>query len=139
MAHGQAIDADFFRRCALVRYEEATVLFDSGFTTGAVYRAGDAIECILKALLLSPIPARKQAEAMRSFRGNQGHDLTWLRDQYFLRGGARFTPSIQRSFTLVNAWSTDLRYSPRKEFRDADRFLSAAEALLVWGKGRLRK
>jgi len=43
-----------------------------------------------------------------------------------------------RAFTLVNDWSTDLRYLPRTMRADEARdFLAAAESILRWVDGRL--
>jgi HEPN domain-containing protein len=137
MTRRKSSDSRFFLRCALMRFEEAMVLFDAGFTTGAVYLAGYAVECVLKALLLSTVPASQRPSVLASFRGNLGHDLVWLCERYYACGGTRFPKAAARSFTLISDWSTDLRYSPRKEFEEADAFLRAAEAVLFWAKVRL--
>jgi HEPN domain-containing protein len=138
MAVPSSKEARLFYRCAFQRYEDAQILFRDQRTTGAVYLAGYSIECILKALILSVVPARNQAALLQSFRGNQAHDYEWLRYQYRLNGGARFPREINRDFTLVNDWSTDLRYTPRTLKEDeAEAFLAAAEAIVHWADGRL--
>ena len=103
MAVPASSEARLFYRCALQRQEDAQILLDRGErTTGAVYLAGYAIECILKALLLSAVAPAIQAEMLRFFRGVRAHDYEWLRNQYLQNGGARFPREVNEAFTLVN-------------------------------------
>ena len=45
---------------------------------------------------------------------------------------------IPEAFTLVNDWSTDMRYLPRTLKADeAEGFLSAAENIIRWADGRI--
>lgn len=107
-------------------------------TTGAVYLAGYGIECILKALVLMAVPAGFRPDTLRSFRGSRAHEYDWLRALYLTNGGARFPSEITQHFTLVNDWSTDLRYMPRSVGPDdADAFLASATAIIRWADGRL--
>ncbi len=69
MAIPSSRDARLFYRCAFQRYEEAGVLLEAGYTTGAIYLAGYGIECILKSLVLMAVPADNQADVMKSFGG----------------------------------------------------------------------
>ena len=131
-------DARLYYRCAFQRYEEAEVLFTADFTTGAVYLAGYGIECILKALILMAVPVAARSETLKSFRGSKAHEYEWLRSLYLTNGGARFPREITQQFTLVNDWSTDLRYTPRSvRADDAEAFLKAAVAIIHWADGRL--
>jgi hypothetical protein len=137
MAMPKTKDAVLYYRCAIQRFEEARILQNAEHGTGAVYLAGYGIECMLKALVLHSTPAKRQSEAMQSFRGGQGHDYDWLREQYRSKGGAIFPQNVNQSFTLVNGWSTDLRYTPRNLRGDeADDFLNAVESILGWAKQR---
>ena len=137
MAIPNSMDARLYYRCAIQRHEEAVVLLRADYTTGAVYLAGYGIECVLKALLLIAVPPGDRTNTLKSFRGGQAHDYEWLRSCYLTRGGARFPPQITRSFTLVNGWSTDLRYNPRKvKTVDAEAFLAAAVDIIRWAEGR---
>ena len=138
MAIPGSSDARLFYRCAFQRYEEAEVLFKADFTTGAVYLAGYGIECILIALVLMAVPAGHRPDTLRSFRGNRAHEYEWFRSLYLTNGGARFPREINQHFTLVNDWSTDLRYTPRSVRADeAEAFLAAAVAIIRWADGRL--
>jgi hypothetical protein len=142
MAIPASPDARLFYRCAFQRYEEANVLLRAEFTTGAVYLAGYlagyGIECILKALVLMAVPALDRPEVLKSFRGSKAHEFEWLRTMYLSQGGSRFPRDITQHFTLVNDWSTDLRYVPRMvRIDEAEAFLTAAVAIIRWADGRL--
>src|SRR5690349_6619004 len=91
-------DARLYYRAAFQRYEEAEVLADAGYTTGAIYLAGYGIECILKALVLMAIPAGARPDMLKSFRGSRAHEYEWLRSLYLTNGGARFPREITQHF-----------------------------------------
>jgi len=106
-------------------------------TTGAVYLSGYAIECILKALILSAVPGAREHEILESFRGAKAHNYEWLRTIYLENGGARFPPDVNQAFTLASDWTTDLRYVPRTlTLREADAFLAASGRILRWASRR---
>jgi len=138
MGKPSSADARLFYRCAIRRFEEAQVLFKAEYTTGAVYLAGYGVECILKALLLTAVPANQRATLLQSFRGAKAHEYDWLRSLYLEKGGARFPREINKHFTLVNDWSTDLRYLPRQVgTADAESLLKATEAIMQWAQERM--
>lgn len=130
------IDSRFFYRCAVQRLEDADALLDSERTTGAVYMAGYAIECALKALLLSVLSVANRRKMVRTFRGVLAHDFEWLKAQYLRNGGARPPTEIQELLTTsYSAWATDLRYKPGNVGRhDAFDFLESARRILNWAK-----
>jgi hypothetical protein len=131
-------EARLFYRCAFQRFDDAQVLLRADHTTGAVYLAGYAVECILKALVLMTIPLAGRPAMFQTFRGQRAHDFEWLRTQYYQNGGPRFPREINESFTLVNVWSTDLRYvagSLRDE--ESEGFLAAAANIMRLADGRL--
>jgi HEPN domain-containing protein len=138
MATPASPDARLYYRCAFQRYEEAEVLFKAEYTTGAVYLAGYGIECILKALVLMTVPASFRLDTLKSFRGGKAHEYEWLRSLYLTNGGGRFPREITQHFTLVNDWSTDLRYTPRSvRDEEAEAFVASAVAIIRWADGRL--
>ncbi len=93
---------------------------------------------MLKSLILSALPLDRRAEMFQSFRGAKGHDCAWLRTRYLENGGARFPVEINKSFILVNEWTTDLRYLPRTlTNKEAGRFLSGVKSILHWADGTL--
>jgi hypothetical protein len=105
---------------------------------GAVYLAGYAIECMLKALIMEGVPAGRQDAMLRDFRGNVAHDFGWLRRLYLTTGGKPFSREMTRNFTDVRYWSTELRYDPKvMKGTDPDSFLQSAEAIMKWADGRL--
>lgn len=138
MAVPASIEARLYYRCALQRHDDAQVLLRADHTTGAVYLAGYGVECILKALILSGLALAARVVMLDSFRGARAHDYEWLRTQHLQNGGARFPREITEAFTLVNDWSTDLRYLPRTlRIEEAEGFVSATGRILRWADGRL--
>ncbi len=138
MAIPDSSDARLYYRCAYLRCDEAKVLLKAGYTTGAVYLAGYGIVCILKALVIMAVPASDRPSTLKLFRGNKAHEYEWLRSLYLTRGGLRFPREITRHFTLVNDWSTDLRYTPRTvREHDAEAFLASSIAIIKWADGRI--
>jgi hypothetical protein len=127
-----------FYRCAYQRLEEAGVLIEAGYTTGSIYLAGYAVECILKALILNAAPKQIRNEVLSSFRGKKAHEFEWLRTTYLTHQGSRFPKDITIHFATVNDWSTDLRYSPRSiRPEEAAVFLAAANAIIGWANERI--
>ncbi len=138
MAVPTSKEARLFHRCAYQRLEEAQILLQEGCTTGAVYLAGCAVECILKSLVLSSVPPKQRSAVLQSFRGSHAHDYEWLMTHYYQNRGAKLPPEIRRSFALVNEWSTEMRYSPEVfEDGEAESFLRGAGTILQWADKRL--
>jgi HEPN domain-containing protein len=132
MAGRQSQDVRRFKLAALQRFEDAQILFDNNRATGAVYLAGYAVECFLKAVLLDRTPRSKQQAVWNSFRGKAGHNLDSL--QYAVgRVGVSLPPGLLRHFLKVSSWTTDLRYYAGSKKRDDARdFLQSAAQLLEW-------
>ncbi|WP_165221696.1 HEPN domain-containing protein [Aquisphaera insulae] len=138
MANPRSKEARKFYRCAGQRFVEAEVLQKADHPTGAVYLAGYSIECALKSLILAVVAPTDTQEVLHSFRGARAHDYNWLRQTYRLRGGASLPTTVIQDFTLVDTWSTDLRYEPATlHEHEAKAFLDAAGRLIQWAKGRL--
>ncbi len=113
-------------------------LLRGDFTTGAVYLAGYAVECMLKALWLSRIPTSERPSLVDRFHGAKAHDFGWLKAQYLRVGGETLPPAISRAIATVNSWSTDLRYQPgAMKINEAEAFLRTVDEILMWAKGRL--
>jgi hypothetical protein len=88
--------------------------------------------------VLSAVAVGAQEEMLGSFRGMRAHDYEWLRTRYLENRGARFPREITRAFTLVNDWSTELRYLPRTLKADeAAGFRDAARSIINWVDARL--
>jgi len=103
----------------------------------AIYLTGYAVECILKALILTVTPAAGRLGVLRSFRGAAAHDLLWLRARLAERHVGVPGP-VAKELAYVASWSVDLRYEPGPGDReDARRFILSARSILDWADGRL--
>ena len=131
-------EARMFYRCAFQRLEDAQVLLQKTVRP-ARYMAGYGVECILKAVILAGVPSGDVEKTLESFRGNLAHNYDWLKEEiHRTRGRAFFPRDINRRFTEVNFWSTDLRYEAgtvRSEVTQS--FFGAAIAIIHWADGRL--
>ncbi len=133
-----APEARFFYRAAQQRLEDAQVLLAGGRTTGAVYMAGYAVECMLKALLLAQSADRARKMLLRSFRGVKAHDFESLKLRYSRIGGARFPGGVTRAFSVVSTWKTDFRYKATMvDRREAETFLRSVQAIFDFADRRL--
>ncbi len=137
-----------FRRIALRRFDDAQVLFAADRFTAATYFAGYSVECMLKALVISVTPDGQVEELVRSFTGNKAHNYEWLKNKYSemtkgkrtRKGQMPFPMAIKSrvSFSLIAAWTTELRYDPgemREE--EARSFLNAVREVVAELQGRL--
>ncbi|MCO6457219.1 MAG: HEPN domain-containing protein [Pirellulaceae bacterium] len=134
-----AQEARPFYRAGKQRFEDARLLLHQAErTTGAIYLAGYGVECLLKALILSVVPAAQRQAMEANFRGARAHNYDWLKARYFENRGAQFPTEVSKAFALVNTWDTEWRYragtAPR---RDAEAFLESAEQIIIWADGRL--
>lgn len=138
MALPKSREARGFYQAAKERLKDARLLLHGGRTTGAVYLAGYAVECMLKALVLSAVPKRERAGLVDSFRGAKAHDFRWLKRRYLEHGGVQFPPAVMGSFALVEPWRTDIRYQAGAAKRvEAQAFVRAVAEILTWAEGRL--
>jgi len=128
-----------FFRVATQRFAEAEFLLEGERYLASIYIAGYAIECGLKALILTTEPRNRRAELAASFRGSEWHNLNWLVEGYKKRGGPPPPREIRTDLTYVHdEWSVDLRYiAGEKPFREAKRFVAATVRILEWVKERL--
>jgi hypothetical protein len=93
---------------------------------------------MLKALILASTPDGERAEMLASFRGAKAHDYDWLKAKYFAKGGPSFPSAVSKDFSLVDTWTTELRYKAGTSKRgEAEAFLRAAQEIIVWADGRL--
>jgi HEPN domain-containing protein len=114
--------------------EEAGYLNDGGFYTGAVYLAGHAVECMLKALLISRHPPGQRHNVYKACRQKIGHNLEEL-NRRLARIGARIPPSLDEEYATVLTWANEMRYEPGDQSLDhAEGFLNGASRLLDWAE-----
>jgi len=127
-----------FYRVAYQRLEEAEVLFEGGYFVGAVYLAGYAVECMLKALILNSLPAKDHESVEAEFRGQRAHQYEWLRLRYAQTNAPGLPAEIGRSLAFVSTWETSLPYTPGLGDRqDVLRFLAESRKILDWADKRL--
>ncbi|WP_145356614.1 HEPN domain-containing protein [Alienimonas californiensis] len=138
MASGSA-NVRMFLRAADQRLEDARVLAEGGRDAGAMYLAGYAAECGLKAMLLAAVPASGERAILETFRGAAAHDLPALRARYRQAGGAGFSTEIIRTFAELSDWAVALRYDPRPGTpRESARFVASAQSVLAFCRNRSR-
>lgn len=134
----QPPEARLYYRAAKQRYDDAQLLLAAGRTTGAVYLAGYAVECYLKALVLASVAPRLRQELLEEFHGSRAHNLQWLNALYRRHSGGTFPPDIARHLTRLAAWSTDLRYATGSlKEHEADEFMESAIVVTTWADGRM--
>jgi len=121
-----------FQRAALQRFEDAETLLEQQRKTGAMYLAGYAVECMLKALLLSQTPLTRLIDLVKPFHGRLAYNFDWLK-LGLRRSGVNIPSEALRQLVTINTWSTDLRYSSgSKKWQEAHAFLKAAESIVLW-------
>ena len=127
-----------FYRAALERLDDAVFLNAAARNTAAVYLAGYAVECMLKALVVSLVPENRQAEVENRFRGAKAHDFDWLLRLYRQLGGQGMPRVLAADYARVNTWTTEFRYvtSTMKE-QETQAFLASARRVVEWANGRL--
>lgn len=126
-----------FLNAATARRREADILLAAGRSAGAVYLAGYAVECGLKALILALVPAHQQPAVIGQFRTAHAHNFDWLRSLHRAYGGAEPPVGVAVAFTIVADWGTDLRYNPREAYTgDTDDFYDAVAVIMEWVERR---
>jgi HEPN domain-containing protein len=131
-----------FRRAAEQRWLTAHwILSESEYYLDAVYLAGYAVECSLKALIFRRTSNRafeKMYEEVTS--GKKAHDFEFLKG--LLKRPAInlvFPKEVMEPFRRVASWSTDLRYeSGILEYDEANEFLDAVTVIRTWVERLLR-
>lgn len=138
MALPRALEARLFYQSAWQRLEDAEYLLGAKRTTGAIYLAGYAVECMLKALLIATTPKGQRRAIVESFRGAKAHDFDWLKAAYLRAGGPPLPANILQAFGMVNRWTTVLRYRARAiELAEARVFFTAVRQITEWANGRI--
>lgn len=127
-----------FQRAADQRLTTAEFLLAHGFYLDAVYLAGYAVECAMKALVLRWTPRRDFDALLERLTqaGAKGHDFEYLKGILKERrhGRDRADREVLGSLTahlkVVATWSTELRYQVGTlKPREAQAFFDAAQAI----------
>lgn len=127
-----------FHRAADQRLTTAEFLLEHEFYLDAVYLAGYAVECAMKALALRWTPRNEWERVLGQVTeaGAKGHNFEYLKNilKERRRGKNRTDREILGVLTVhlrkVAAWSTDLRYEVGTlKPREAEEFFAAAKAI----------
>jgi hypothetical protein len=136
------IDARLYYRVAKQRLNEGRqILKQLELWSAAQYLSGYAVECILKALLITLTPPVQRPPAgdqtVAWLRKEYGHDLGKLRIG-IARRGVRLPRSLSGEFVFVSTWNPDSRYKPGPgDPGEAARFLAAVGAIVNWADERM--
>jgi len=133
----QSTEVAQFRRVAWKRFEEAEFLLKGGYTTGAMYLSGYAVECMLKSLLIAQFPKRSHKAELDRCKQEVRHDLERLKHE-LAKKGVVVPGSVLPALVLVRTWTPEMRYeSAARHVDEAEDFLAAVKAILDWAKGKL--
>lgn len=129
-------------RAASLRKETADLLASPSLRRGldAVYLAGYAAECALKALILERTSKnRREATLDEISAGAKAHDLQKLRNALILRGVSVPREVWEAIDRICEEWSTDLRYVAKiPPEREVAQFLKRVDVVLDWVGGQRR-
>lgn len=118
----------------------------------AAYLAGYAVECALKAYIITiesagllrdeytltaAIQARRSRGNCPDLSGKRAHDLTLLLRVTGLESAMQCDERIRKQWGMLRKWKTEWRYDPRPytSRRDARALVQAADALHAWLDG----
>jgi HEPN domain-containing protein len=126
-----------FQRAAMQRYTTAEFLFRNGYNLDAMYLAGYAVECTLKALILEVTPDSERAETYGKIcAGSKMHYPENLSG--YLKDLGRPVPLELVKRFRRSQWSVSLRYeSGRRDTGETRGFLKTARAAYDWVEGEL--
>ena len=131
-------DISRFGRAAKQRLTAAELLFNHGFRLEAIYIAGYAIECGLKALVLRRTPRGQHSSMLNKLTrvGSKGHDFEYHRGILIQAPLHCVLPKkIIEALRTASSWSTDLRYETGfGNLRVARKFLDAAQDVVGWAE-----
>lgn len=127
-----------FWRAAEQRLGAAEFLLKAqGFRLEAIYLAGYAVECALKALIIERVPKRQRQEVIQGFRGQVWHSFEYLKRK-LTEFGCPLPVKMIETLRILSSWSTDLRYeSGLRDYNDTKRFIEGAIEVRDWVKGSL--
>jgi len=129
-------------KAAIHRREDAEALFNEKRWRGAMYVAGYAIECTIKARLMSmfEVDHLEDLETKIKQRGliAESDSLFDHRIELYVRVSGRLDAMRQDkvvwpAFNLANRWIPSWRYNPdRSNMDDAEDFLHAVDTVIQW-------
>lgn len=131
-----------FQELSELRLRESRALLAAGFSDGAYYLAGYAVECALKACIAKRTHEHDFPEK-KLVNDSHTHDLGKLLQlaelKIELEAAMQAAPAMQSSLDAVQDWSETSRYE-KKTTQEAEELLQAIEdqtgGLLPWIKLR---
>jgi len=131
-----------FQTVAEVRLEESRVLLAAGFSEGAYYLAGYAVECALKSCIAKRTREHDFPDK-KLVNDSHTHDLAKLLQlaelKVDLEQAMQGSPAMQSSWDAIQDWSETSRYE-RKNLQEATDLLEAIDdqkgGLLPWIRSR---
>jgi HEPN domain-containing protein len=131
-----------FQEIAEARLRESKALLAAGFSSGAYYLAGYAVECALKACIAKRTQEYDFPE--KESRNYYSHDLEELLAFAKLRieldQSLRANVAMKTNWIIVQDWSEESRYDRTKTDQEAAELLKAIEdqagGLLPWLRQR---
>jgi HEPN domain-containing protein len=127
-----------FQQIAELRLRESKALLADGFSDGAYYLAGYAVECALKACIAKRTQEHDFPD--RESRNYYSHDLEELLGFAKLRieldQSMKANSAMKTNWIIVQDWSEESRYDKNKTGQEATELLMAIEdqagGLLPW-------
>ena len=135
-------NSEDFQRAARQRLNTAEFLLNHRYNLDAMYLAGYAVECTLKALILHLTPPSEQPEVLKKITaGKKMHDaeiLGGILKSGILKNRKRPIPLDLVKRFRRSGWSTALRYETgRRDTGETRAFLKTAKAAYDWVEGQL--
>jgi HEPN domain-containing protein len=131
-----------FQQIAEIRLRESKALLAGGFSEGAYYLAGYAVECALKACIAKKTREHDFPEK-KLVNDSHTHDLGKLLQlaelKVDLETAMQANPAMQSSLDAIQDWSETSRYEKRSAQEATDLLLAIedqAGGLLPWIKLR---
>lgn len=129
-----------FRQVALLRIEEAEILFKAGKWDGAYYVAGYSVECALKACIIKKLMATDAFPDKKFSDQCYQHNLTLLLRLAGLEDELNRSGPVAANWADVKNWTEQSRYEYGRDAKTVQDFLAAitdpVEGVLQWIRSR---
>lgn len=124
------------RKAAMKRLQDARVLLEQGRYRGAMYLAGYAVECKLKAVAMEIYDCWTLRQLIERWDVDENtvftHGLEALVNRLPIQQRFRQSP-VWRDFAVVNRWMPAWRYNPHNGTCEAAKnFISATHRVYKW-------
>lgn len=137
MALPKDVNARKYYRVARQRLEEAEILIRNNLWAAAIYLTGYAVECSLKALIITVTPLNQGGKVIVSLKDDFGHSLRRLRAG-IIKLGINPPRPVVNALLFTSSWSPELRYEPGPgDPAEAGAFLAAAVLVTDWAYQRM--